>query len=144
MKYSILIFILFTILLASCKTYYEMPQEIEYDCILEKDQFFADMKNILTDEGYEVKVADDFRGYIIAEKQVKNKEGKDVDLNISIRYDMETLKYYVTPSTLVKPRTENHVEYYTKSVMRKEYRKYFLGTLTRMENFCKGGYFPNQ
>ncbi|OGU56437.1 MAG: hypothetical protein A2X64_03230 [Ignavibacteria bacterium GWF2_33_9] len=144
MKFSIFILVLFSTVLTSCKTYYENPQEIKYNCILEKDQFFSEIKDILTDEGYDVKVADNIRGYMISDKKVKNKKGKEVILNISIRYDMETLEYFVTPSALVQPRAENQVEYYTTSVMRKEYKQYFLGTLTRIENFCKGGYFPNQ
>ncbi len=144
MKKSFLIILFLTFGLISCKTYYKEPQEIKYDCVLGKVQFLADIKQILIDEGFTINNVDDFRGYIIAEKMMKNSENKEVLLNISLRYDSTTHNYFVSPSAIVMPRDSNEIEYYTETCIRKEYKPQFRQTLDRMKYFCKGGYFPNR
>jgi hypothetical protein len=130
--------------LVSCKSFYKEPQEIEYDCILAKTQFFADIKNIIVDEKFEIAKSDEFHGYMVAEKKIKTDKNEDVLLTLSLKYDETNKKYFVTPSSIKFPRDQNEIEYYTKKCMRKEYKTYFKSVLTRMESFCKGGYFPNK
>lgn len=144
MKYSKLLLLILGIVLVSCKSYYAEPQDIEYDCVLAKQQFFADIKNIIVDEGFEVAKSDEFHGYMVAEKKIKNDKGEDVLLTLSLRYEEGKNKFSVAPSSIKFPRENNQIEYYSKRCIRKEYKLYFKNVMSRMESFCKGGYFPNK
>lgn len=144
MKFHSIFLMIFLGFLISCKSYYKEPHEIEYNCVLEQSQFLVSIQPILTDEGFIVSKVDDYRGYIVAEKNIKNSKNEDVVLNLSIRFEKDSKKYFAVPSALILPREKNSVEYYTEKKIRKEYRTHFTEILNRLKYFCKGGYYPNR
>lgn len=131
------------LLLVSCKNYYETPQEMEFKTVFEKTHFFNSVPDILIDEKFKINKVDEERGYLIAERfVVVNKD--TFQLNISIRFDNDAKKYYLTPSSAKLPRDEQSVRYYTTKRMPNEMKPYFINAINRIEAFNMGKNFPNK
>ncbi len=131
------------ILLTSCKSYYNEPKEIQYDCVLEYSEFFVSIPEILADEGYQINSVDTLRGFLIAEKKIEHK-GKETILTLSIRRSKDNNTCFITPSSITLPREKNQIKYYDETHITKKLKKDLQRTLKRIKYFCKGPYFPNQ
>lgn len=141
---KIIIPTIFLILLVSaCKNYYTEPCEIEYKTVFEKSDFFNSIPDILKDEQFTINKSDEERGYLIAERFVRI-EQDSFQLNISIRFDQDNKKFFITPSSAKLPRNEKSIRFYTLKKMPKEMEPYFVKAMNRIETFNLGKNFPNR
>lgn len=129
--------------LFACKTYYQQPKELKYNCVLEQSQFIESIQPILLDEGFTINKADMTRGFIIAEKEVAINDNKSI-LNISIRYENEKKEYILVLSSIKLPREKSKIEYYDENNIRKEFEPHLKKAVERIKYFCQGGYYPNR
>lgn len=142
MKFIIPIVII-TLFVSSCKNYYTEPCEIEYKTVFEKTHFFNTIPDILKDEQFTINKADEERGYLIAERFVQI-DKDSFQLNISIRFDQENKKFFITPSSAKLPRNEESIRFYSNKRMPTEMEPYFINALNRIEAFNLGKNFPNR
>lgn len=127
----------------ACKNYYNEPCEIEYKTVFEKSHFFNSIPDILKDEQFTINKSDEDRGYLIAERFVMI-EQDSFQLNISIRFDQDNKKYFITPSSAKLPRDEESIRFYTLKKMPKEMEPFFAKVLNRIETYNLGKNFPNR
>lgn len=129
--------------LCSCSTFEKTPQRIEYACVLGKSQFFAEIPNIISAEGFEIYNVDELRNHIIAVSDTFI-DRNQVRLNLTISYDTSSRHYFVTPSARFTKDSISKVEYYSEDKMNKHFKTKFQTVLNRLESYCKGNFFPNR
>ncbi len=135
--------IILIFIVSACKNYYTEPCEIEYNTIFDKTHFFNSIPDILKDEQFTINKSDEDRGYLIAERFVSiNKDS--FQLNISIRFDQENKKFFVTPSSAKLPRNAESIRFYTLKRMPEEMKPFFENAINRIETFNLGKNFPNK
>ena len=138
-----IISIVFIFTLAACSSYKKVPQRLEYQCTLNKPQFFLEIPEVIRSEGFEIFNSDELRNHIVAIFDTIV-QGEQVQLNISIAYDSLSQHYWVSPSARFTKDEESRIEYYNQNKMNKHFKTKFQSVLNHLESFCKGNFYPNR
>lgn len=138
-----IISLFFICMLAACSTYEKMPQRLEYQCTLNKPQFFLEIPEVIRSEGFEIFNSDELRNHIVAIYDTVV-GGEQIQLNLSIAYDTTNQHYWISPSARFTRDSQTRVEYYNKNKMNKHFKTKFESVLNRVESFCKGNFYPNR